>query len=107
MRDPDSLLSLPEFIQEQVPLELQEDLDPEALLTLPEFVKEPPPRNHYLQRKSPSPPSTIRSAKSERRNRSLSAPPLAWLLSHRGRSTPQSQAQTSEESPVIPQKCAF
>ena len=42
-KDPEALLSLPEFIREAVPPEAQRLEDPLALLTLPEFVREPPP----------------------------------------------------------------
>lgn len=82
-KDPEAMLSLPEFIREAIPNDIRARMkDPQALLTLPEFVKEevpmdlPPPSR-------PQPPS-LRSRKSlsfkGNRSRSMSAPPLAWLL---------------------------
>ncbi|KAF8591361.1 hypothetical protein K439DRAFT_1327342, partial [Ramaria rubella] len=80
-RNPDALLTLPEFIREAIPDTVEQARDPEALLTLPEFVLEAPP-----------PPSTSEPATNlvltsgskflkkpfkPSRSRSLSAPPLA------------------------------
>ncbi|THH11426.1 hypothetical protein EW145_g657 [Phellinidium pouzarii] len=91
-RSPDVLLTLPEFINEQISEELQQELekDPNALLTLSEIVKEPPP--------APTPRSSLspESLKSNKlhfksltkRSRSLSAPPLSWLIPSLGRTTP-------------------
>ncbi|TDL22743.1 hypothetical protein BD410DRAFT_788044 [Rickenella mellea] len=75
-RNPNALLTLPDFLREQVPEHLRIP-DPEALLTLPEFVKEPPPSDHS----EPPPPTKLSRRFSKRnRTRSNSAPPLAWLL---------------------------
>ncbi|CAL1699135.1 unnamed protein product [Somion occarium] len=107
LQDPNALLSLPEFIREAVPEAVQrrmkldaEELDPEAMLSLPDFVKEPMPerllrgsRHSRVQSysvsaegndaamdvTSPKPVKALKSVKN--RSRSLSAPPLAWLLS--------------------------
>lgn len=96
-KDPDAMLSLPEFIREAIPepMELKMQMeDPRALLSLPEFVKEPVPKSMV----SPLPRRT-RSMKGMR-SRSLSAPPLAWLLASR----PSSPSSTSPSSPVEPKK---
>lgn len=93
IRDPDALLSLPEFIRESVPdaVQLKMQLaDPRALLSLPEFVREPvsePPTR-------PSPPPVRRKSFKGMRNRSMSAPPLAWLLQSSSR--PSSPVQGAE-----------
>ena len=58
-KDPDAMLSLPEFIREGVPegvqLKMQME-DPKALLSLPEFVREPVPSRFSPQ---PTPPPTM------------------------------------------------
>ncbi|KAH9936022.1 HECT-like ubiquitin-conjugating enzyme-binding-domain-containing protein [Amylocystis lapponica] len=86
LHDPEAMLSLPEFIREAVPEPLQLKMqmaDPQAMLSLPDFVKEPMP-----QRSSPPLPAVAptrsRSLKGVR-SRSLSAPPLAWLLASSSR----------------------
>lgn len=72
--------------------------DPEAMLSLPEFIREgipaSPPKNTEDQSTS-SPPAVARKSKehqrslsaSSSRSRSYSAPPLAWLLSAGSRSS--------------------
>ena len=56
-KDPDAMLSLPEFIREGVPegvqLKMQME-DPKALLSLPEFVREPVPERVIQQLTEPS-----------------------------------------------------
>ena len=42
-RNPDALLTLPDFIREAIPDTVEQARDPEMMLTLPEFVREPPP----------------------------------------------------------------
>ncbi|KAG7095414.1 hypothetical protein E1B28_006163 [Marasmius oreades] len=92
VKDPNALLTLPEFIKEAMPMERQQLLDPQALLTLPEFVKEMPPP-HILAKMnsgSASPPSsTISRLKKKNRDRSSSAPPLSlsWLRSSSSKSS--------------------
>lgn len=90
VKDPEALLTLPEFMRE--PLPRQKDL--EALLTLPEFVKEPVPAHvvHTHVEK-------VSDTKSKR-DRSLSAPPLAWLrsTSSRGSSSSTSSVGSSNSS---------
>ncbi|OCH86338.1 hypothetical protein OBBRIDRAFT_738197 [Obba rivulosa] len=79
LKDPEALLSLPEFIREAVPdaVQLKMQLaDPRALLSLPDFVREPVPET--LAR--PAPPAVRRKSFKGMRSRSMSAPPLAWLL---------------------------
>lgn len=73
IKDPDALLTLPEFMREGVPAESIRQ-DPRALLTLPEFVKEAPPP-HLL---TPSTPPVVTRIKKSR-SRSMSAPALSWL----------------------------
>lgn len=80
IKDPEALLTLPEFMEEALPAsELQKET---ALLTLPEFVNE---SNGLMQKHSHpdlrqvSTPPTVKAKK--KRHRSLSAPPLAWLRS--------------------------
>ena len=74
VKDPEAMLTLPEFMREPLP-ESERIKDSEALLTLPEFVKEAVPAHISQPDLEPSP--TVKSKK--KRNRSLSAPPLAWL----------------------------
>ena len=90
-RSPDTLLTLPELIREQVPDDLRRELtqDPNKLLSLAEIVKELPP-----PRKEPAPSPSMDSLKLSRkrsfigkRSRSLSEPPLAWLLTSFSRSS--------------------
>ncbi|KAI0718753.1 HECT-like ubiquitin-conjugating enzyme-binding-domain-containing protein [Cerioporus squamosus] len=94
-KNPDAMLSLPEFIREGVPdgmqLKMQME-DPKALLSLPDFIREPVPER--LQ----GPPSASLSRKKSfkgLRSRSMSAPPLAWLLS--------SSSTSRSGSPSIPE----
>jgi hypothetical protein len=76
LKDPDALLTLPEFIREAVPPALQPPPDPNALLTLDEAARE-----HPTPPSTPGPqsPQQTKSLKSSR-NRSMSAPALSWLL---------------------------
>ncbi|THH19287.1 hypothetical protein EW146_g1847 [Bondarzewia mesenterica] len=75
-RDPDALLTLPEFIRESIPSGLQRPADPNAMLSLPEFVREAMPESAP----PPPPPVSRSSSKKGLRNRSMSAPALNWLL---------------------------
>lgn len=89
VKDPEAMLSLPEFIREGVPdgmqLKMQME-DPKALLSLPEFVREPVPTR--LEEPSPLPPPLSRKKSFKgMRSRSMSAPPLAWLLPSSPRSS--------------------
>ena len=104
--DPHALLTLPEFIREGIPAAVQQHMhfkwDPETVLSLTEFIKEHPVPDHV----SPTPPSrrqsinqsasntrdedVVASAVSRRvskgnRARSMSEP-LSWLLSSRSSS---------------------
>ncbi|TBU28039.1 HECT-like ubiquitin-conjugating enzyme-binding-domain-containing protein [Dichomitus squalens] len=97
-KDPDAMLTLPEFIREGVPQEVQLQMqinDARAMLSLPEFVREPVPE--HIQPAAP-PPTPISRRKSFRqlRSRSLSAPPLAWLLNQSPRSSSPNLPETPE-----------
>ncbi|KAA1472522.1 hypothetical protein DENSPDRAFT_838816 [Dentipellis sp. KUC8613] len=80
-KDPEALLSLPEFMRESVPRSLQAPADPHTLLTLPEFVRESIPPENFVP--APVPAPSIRRSKSGKglRARSMSAPGFDWLLS--------------------------
>ena len=148
LRNPDAMLTLPEFIRERIPddclkqMEHQQFRDPDALLSLPEFVKEPPPPDRIEEeeeeveeedgrRRSHSSKHSITSIKSvssksskksERsahgsafsrfsrkgskiglRARSLSAPPLAWLLPTLSRSSSASMLRSATQQQQQPQ----
>ncbi|KAG6815850.1 hypothetical protein H0H87_010766 [Tephrocybe sp. NHM501043] len=92
MKDPNALLTLPEFMREAVPASVIR-ADPQALLTLPEFVKEPPPAP-LEDTDSEMPRMTPHKYKKSLRHRSLSAPSLAWLRS----SSPKSGSSSSNIS---------
>lgn len=122
MQDPEALLTLPEFIREAVPQAVSERMHMNERITLPEFVKEAVPE-HFARsakhsriqsvsttaKKSPSPPpdpaptesvpltrtSSKTSVKKGLRNRSLSAPPLAWLLSKERAASPAKPPKTA------------
>ncbi|TFK38156.1 HECT-like ubiquitin-conjugating enzyme-binding-domain-containing protein [Crucibulum laeve] len=82
IKDPEAMLTLPEFIRESIPRSAELLSDPQAMLTLPEFVKEPPPiRMNELEYDLPPFPNLKSKKKGSNRSRSLSAPPLAWLRS--------------------------
>lgn len=105
-KDPNALLSLPEFIRESVPPELIES-DPRALLSLPEFVKEPPPSR--LLTPNEAAPTSGRSSSSSQvsklikgnRTRSSSAPPLSWLRPYPFKTSnrPKSRGSTGKNQP--------
>src|ERR1700735_5570020 len=79
MKEPEALLSLPEFMREPLP-ESERQKDLEALLTLPEFVKEPI-LLHKFQPNLEKEKGKISDTISKKRDRSSSAPPLAWFRS--------------------------
>ncbi|KAF8478314.1 HECT-like ubiquitin-conjugating enzyme-binding-domain-containing protein [Gautieria morchelliformis] len=85
-RNPDALLTLPEFIREAIPDTVDQARDPETLLSLPEFVREKPPPGSSAHESGNNliGTSTAKLKKPFKppRSRSLSAPPLslAWLL---------------------------
>jgi hypothetical protein len=101
VRDPEAMLTLPEFMRESLPAAHVRTRDLDALLTLPEFVQEPMPP-FFLQSEldedeqfalpeleSPSKPEK------KKRHRSLSAPPLAWLRSSSYKSSSSSHSSTT------------
>ncbi|KAF5389621.1 hypothetical protein D9757_004143 [Collybiopsis confluens] len=95
-KDPKAMLSLPEFIREAIPSDSLNVHHPQALLTLPEFIKEVPPPPIMASRSPGS--SSIKTSisggalarlrsKTKNRDRSMSAPPLAWLRSSSSKSS--------------------
>ncbi|GLB42233.1 putative HECT-like Ubiquitin-conjugating enzyme (E2)-binding [Lyophyllum shimeji] len=81
IKDPNTLLTLPEFIRETVPTSSLR-ADPRALLTLPEFVKELPPLHlDEAEDDCEIAETSAHKAKKRLRHRSLSAPALSWLRS--------------------------
>ncbi|KAJ7037956.1 HECT-like ubiquitin-conjugating enzyme-binding-domain-containing protein [Mycena alexandri] len=103
MKNPEAMLTLPEFMREAIPHDVQLE-DPKAMLTLPEFVKEMPPPHVKL-----SPPTAPRSAirKKPIRTRSMSAPSLSWLRPSSSRSALRSEITSSISAPSIAESEAF
>ncbi|KAJ6612696.1 HECT-like ubiquitin-conjugating enzyme-binding-domain-containing protein [Mycena sp. CBHHK59/15] len=91
-KNPEAMLTLPEFIRESVPETVRLE-DPKAMLTLPEFVKEMPPP-HVTS--PPTPASAIR--KKPVRTRSMSAPSLSWLRSSSSRSALRAEIMAKSNS---------
>ncbi|KAF9038366.1 hypothetical protein BDZ89DRAFT_1061342 [Hymenopellis radicata] len=86
-KDPNAMLTLPEFIRESIP-DMLRSQDPTTMMTLPEFVKHVPPPDLIAPPISASaslPPvaagGTLKrlTAKKKNRDRSMSAPSLSWL----------------------------
>ncbi|KAJ7869088.1 HECT-like ubiquitin-conjugating enzyme-binding-domain-containing protein [Mycena olivaceomarginata] len=104
-KNPDAMLTLPEFIREGVPDGVRLE-DPKAMLTLPEFVKEALP-SHV----NPSPPTAPASAirKKPIRTRSMSAPSMSWLRRPSSRSGLRSEVagSTSAAPSVSESEAAF
>ncbi|KAF9009979.1 HECT-like ubiquitin-conjugating enzyme-binding-domain-containing protein [Cyathus striatus] len=86
IKDPEAMLTLPEFMEEYVPREVQRLRDPQAMLTLPEFVREPPLLQIH-EMECDLPPFPTLKAKKKYRSRSLSAPPLSWFRPSLSRSS--------------------
>lgn len=84
VRDPEALLSLPEFIRESLP-QSEMRKDGETLLSLPEFVREPLPSR--ISSKMSKKAEEFANPKQRKRSRSSSAPPLAWLRSSSSKTT--------------------
>ncbi|KAK0480735.1 HECT-like ubiquitin-conjugating enzyme-binding-domain-containing protein [Armillaria novae-zelandiae] len=100
-KDPNAMLTLPEFIREAVPESVRVQ-DPTALLSLPEFVKEAPPPHIVpppLTASASLPPASLGRFKSKKKNRdrSMSAPSLSWLRSSASRSA-SAEAKSKEAS---------
>jgi ubiquitin-protein ligase E3 D len=89
MKGPEALLTLPEFMREPLP-ESERQKDLEALLTLPEFVKEPIPSHISHSNLVKEKGKFLETKNTTKRDRSSSAPPLAWFrsTSSRGSSSP-------------------
>ncbi|KAH7098859.1 HECT-like ubiquitin-conjugating enzyme-binding-domain-containing protein [Auriculariales sp. MPI-PUGE-AT-0066] len=122
-RDPQAMLSLPEFIREPIPAIIveQELNNPETMLTLPEFVRESALQRSKLEQSPPQaspsklPESSgtvtpnkssttlrrLQKTLSRSRSRSLSAPPLAWLAAT-GNKASQQAATSPETKPEVP-----
>ena len=83
-KDPEALLTLPEFMREAVPPEIMK-VDPRTVLTLPEFIKEPVPSDV-------DPKTVTKRSPKGLRNRSLSAPALGWILPSGMRTPPDRKA---------------
>lgn len=103
IRNPNTLLTLPEFIREApTEDEIRElDQDPNALLTFSEIVKELPPSPRPLEPTHSF--ENLKVAKKHfkalsKRSRSISAPPLAWLIPSLTRS-PSSSGSSSPAPP--------
>ncbi|KAG9221776.1 hypothetical protein CCMSSC00406_0006719 [Pleurotus cornucopiae] len=98
LKDPNALLSLPEFIRESIPeTSLSRDEDMDALLSLPEFVKElPPPRVLMKSSQSPPPAPSSPLRKKRHRVRSLSAPSISWLKSSKDMKSSKSMSPVTE-----------
>ena len=96
-KDPEALLTLPEFMREPLP-ESERQKDLEALLTLPEFVKEPLP-THTLQ------PNKLFDTITKTRDRSFSAPPLAWLRPTSSRGSASTSNLSNSDSLKGKSKC--
>ena len=99
VRNPNTLLTLPEFIREAPTEDEIRELnqDPHALLTFSEMVKEMPPSPRPLEPTQSF--ENLRAAKKHlkalsKRSRSISAPPLAWLIPSLSRSPSTSGASS-------------
>jgi hypothetical protein len=93
-KDPDALLSLPEFLRQSVPDSVRL-ADPNALLTLHEFFKE----SAVSEQTPQSPPPSISKSKRSR-HRSFSAPPISWLRSSSSKSlNPNAKLSRPRTSP--------
>ncbi|KAF5310946.1 hypothetical protein D9619_008085 [Psilocybe cf. subviscida] len=103
VRDPEAMLTLPEFMRESLPAAHEHTRDLDAMLTLPEFVQEPMPPfllqseldedEHFTL---PDLESSSKSGKKKNRHRSLSAPPLAWLRSSSYKGSSSSHSTTNK-----------
>ncbi|KAJ7185451.1 HECT-like ubiquitin-conjugating enzyme-binding-domain-containing protein [Mycena filopes] len=102
-KNPEAMLTLPEFIRETVPDTVTLE-DPNAILTLPEFIRQTPPP-HVNQSPPQTPLSAIR--KKPIRTRSMSAPSLSWLRSSSSRSALRSEITSSISAPTIAESEAF
>ena len=100
VKDPEAMLTLPEFMREPLPLS-ERNKDSETLLTLPEFVREAVPP-HLLhpgpEVKTDSEDVQTGKGKDKKRHRSLSAPPLAWLRSISSSSNLSTSSTSSSKS---------
>ena len=93
MKNPEALLTLPEFIREAVPPGVVKE-DPHAVLTLPEFMKETVPPAI-----DPSKAVTKKRSIKGLRNRSLSAASLDWIFPSGTKTPPERKARKRAESP--------
>ena len=105
VKDPEALLTLPEFMREPLP-QSERNRDGEALLSLPEFVREPIPAHISTKMLRKVEDSAKHDSKPKKRSRSLSAPPLAWLRSSASKTSPSlvksnSQGYLFTKNPLI------
>ncbi|PPQ84909.1 hypothetical protein CVT25_004577 [Psilocybe cyanescens] len=99
IKDPEALLTLPEFMREPPPATAGERVkDAMDLLTLPEFVREAVPAHLSEPELHEPQPTTADMKMKEKRHRSISAPPLAWLRSSSSRNSSISSTNTSTSS---------
>ncbi|KAI0064260.1 hypothetical protein BV25DRAFT_299244 [Artomyces pyxidatus] len=93
-KDPNAMLTLPEFIRESVPKSLQPPPDPHALLTLTEAIREAEPQMLIA---APKPLVRTKSGKGLR-SRSMSAPALNWLMATGSRPSLEGRGTRSQRS---------
>ena len=84
VKDPEALLTLPEFIREPLPAS-ERTKNGQAMLSLPEFVREPVPPHISSKMIKEDEQTRKWGSKHRKRSRSLSSPPLAWLRSSASR----------------------
>ena len=104
MKGPEALLTLPEFMREPLP-ESERQKDLEALLTLPEFVKEPIPSHISYSNLEKEKGKKIEAITTTKRDRSSSAPPLAWFRSTSSRGSASPSNLGSSDSLKGKSKC--
>ena len=99
VKDPSAKLTFPEFIRERVPPDSELLQDPSIKLSLPEFVAQNVPPEELAAKANGATGGKHKKNKSSSgsssRNRSLSAPPLAWL---RKNSSSGSSASSSSKN---------
>jgi ubiquitin-protein ligase E3 D len=88
-KNPEALLSLPEFIREPIPTNALLRLNPQTILSLPEFINEPVPESPMSTVLPPTDTDTMKNL----RGRSMSAPSLSWIFNP----TPKSPSPIAAE----------
>ncbi|KAH8829406.1 HECT-like ubiquitin-conjugating enzyme-binding-domain-containing protein [Flagelloscypha sp. PMI_526] len=106
LKNPETMLSLPEFIRESLPKDIEQQREDERMMTLPEFVREPPPSTHHDSNANAEDPTASSSSVSKKaslrsltRSRSKSLSSFPWLkhrsASGSGTPTPPDMIQAS------------